>query len=148
MTRSLFEPATRQDVLRRMRSIDPARAPLWGKMSAGKMLAHVNAALAMALGELETRPKRSPLANPLGRLLFIYLLPWPRGAPTAPELLAQDASGWDDDLPRFAALLERFAARAQGGSWPRHPAFGQMNAKQWGDLEFRHVDHHLRQFGV
>jgi hypothetical protein len=148
MARSLFEAAARADVTRRMRSIDPTRAPLWGKMNAGRMLSHVNAALAMAVGDLATQPKKSPIANPLGRWLLIYVLPWPKGTPTAPELLNTEVGSWSEDLDRFQTLLERFGGMQRETSWPRHPAFGQMSARQWGNLEYRHVDHHLRQFGA
>jgi uncharacterized protein DUF1569 len=146
--RSLFDRTEREELRRRMESIRPDARPLWGKMSAGKMLAHVNAGLAMATGELPTRPKRSPLANPLGRWLIIYKLKWPQGSPTAPELLDVSPGEWEADLARFRELLEANGARDPAGEWPRHPAFGRMTGREWGDLGWKHIDHHLRQFGV
>lgn len=146
MAMTLFERATREGLLRRMETVASDRRPLWGKMNAGQMLAHVNAALAMATGELKTAPKKSPLANPLGRWLVIYVMKWPQGTPTAPELLAVEPAEWAADLERFRELLE--AAGTHAGEWPRHPAFGRMTGKQWGDLGYKHLDHHLRQFGA
>lgn len=146
---SVFDRAVREELVRRMESVDPRRGPLWGKMNAGQMLAHANASLAMATGELPTRPKFSPLANPLGRWLIVYgLKKWPQGAPTAPELLPAAPTEWAADLARFRDLLEQVGAKSPAGDWPRHPAFGKMSGKDWGVLGFRHLDHHLRQFGV
>jgi hypothetical protein len=146
--KTLFDSGARAELLRRMESIPPDRRPLWGKMSTGQMLAHVNASLAMATGELPTEPKKSPLANPLMRWLVIYVMPWPKGTPTAPELLATPPGEWAADLVQFRAQLERAGARSPGGDWPRHPVFGQMKGKHWGVLVHKHLDHHLRQFGA
>jgi hypothetical protein len=146
--RTLFDSGARAELVRRMESIKPERRPLWGKMSSGQMLAHVNASLAMATGELQTQPKKTPLANPLMRWLVIYVMPWPKGTPTAPELLATPPGEWAAELARFRDLIERAGTRSADGEWPRHPAFGQMKGKHWGALGYKHLDHHLRQFAA
>ena len=146
--KSLFDQREREELRRRMESIRPDAPPLWGKMNAGQMLAHVNASLAMALGDLPTKPKRTPIANPLARWLLIYKLKWPPGTPTAPELLGTAPGEWAADLARFGELLERNGSQDPAGEWPRHPAFGRLTGRQWGDLGWKHLDHHLRQFGV
>ena len=146
--KTVFDRESREELARRMESIDPARGPLWGKMSSGQMLAHVNSALMMATGELPTQPKKSPFANPLARWLVIYKLKWPQGTPTAPELLATPPGEWAADLARFRDLLEQAGGRSPDGPWPRHPVFGMMAGKHWGVLGYKHVDHHLRQFGA
>lgn len=147
-TKTAFDPSARAELVRRMEQVRPDKPPLWGKMNAGQMLAHLNASLAMGLGELKVARKRTPIANPLGRWLLIYVLKWPAGTPTAPELLATPPAEWSADLARFRDLLERVGSRPQSGEWPRHPAFGVMTGKQWGALTYKHLDHHLRQFGV
>lgn len=146
---TVFDRAVREELVRRMESVDPRRGPLWGKMNAGQMLAHLNASLAMATGELSTKPRFSPLANPLGRWLIIYgLRTWPQGAPTAPELLATPPAEWPSELTRFRDLLEQVGTKSPDGEWPRHPGFGRCSGRDWGVLGYRHLDHHLRQFGV
>ena len=147
--KSIFDPAVRGELRTRMGRVRPDTKPQWGKMNAPQMLAHVSAALEMGLGELAVKPKRSPLANPLGRWLVIYgMKKWPQGTPTAPELIAAPSGDWDAALARFTDLLERSGSRSPAGAWPRHPVFGAMTGKHWGDLGYRHLDHHLRQFGV
>jgi hypothetical protein len=146
--KSVFDPAVREELRTRMARVRPDSPALWGKLNASRMLAHVNAELAMGLGELAVKPKRSPLANPLGRWLVIYGMKWPQGAPSAPELFPEPSPAWEAGLARFGELLERMAARPPEGEWPRHPALGAMRGRHWGDLGYRHADHHLRQFGV
>ena len=147
--KSLFDREAREELVRRMESIDPTRGPLWGKMNAGQMLAHINASLRMATGELATKPKRTPLKNPLGRWLVIYgMKTWPHSTPTAPELLSTPPGEWEAELVRFRELLEQAGTRSPAGEWPLHPAFGKLTGTQWGHLTYKHVEHHLRQFGV
>ena len=147
-TRSVFDPAARAELVRRMETVTPERRPRWGKMKAEQMLAHVNAGMEMATGDRPTKPKFSPFAHPLGRWLAIYKMPWPKGAPTAPELLVPPSGSWDEQLSRFRELLEQVGALSGRTEWPRHPAFGRLTTKQWGDLSYRHTDHHLQQFGA
>jgi len=147
-SKTVFDAAARAELVRRMEGIDPAKGPLWGKMSSGQMLAHLNSSLAMATGELAVKPKKTPLTFPPLRWLVIYVLKWPQGTPTAPELLATPPGEWTADLARFRGLLERVGMKSPDGTWPRHPAFGQMKGKHWGALVHKHVDHHLRQFGA
>jgi hypothetical protein len=113
------------------------------------MLAHLVDALKMTLGELAV-PDRGPvlLRLPPLRHAIIYWLPFPKGAPTSPVLLARAATDWDGELRDLNELLARFAARRPDDAWPEHPAFGALDGRDWGTLVFRHMDHHLRQFGV
>ena len=77
------------------------------------------------------------------------MFPFPKGAPTAPELLARcDNADLQTELAAFRELAARVAAKPAGDRWPDHPAFGALTHKDWGVLAYRHTDHHLRQFGL
>lgn len=117
-------------------------------MTAGQMLVHTAGQLRIGLGELEVQPRRLPMRYPPLRQLIVYLLPFPRGVPTAPELKDPEAGEWEADRAALLAAVERFAARAEEKEWPEHPAFGALSRRAWGVLAYRHLDHHLRQFGA
>jgi hypothetical protein len=147
---TLWDPAARQTLAGRAARLGADTTPLWGKFTAPKMMAHLVQALRMATGELPTEPRQGPPAMRMFPLkqLIIYVLPIPKGVPTAPELLSRVPQSWNGEVDEFRAVLDRFAAKPKDGPWPDHPAFGAMHAKSWGVLAWRHVDHHLRQFGV
>ena len=145
---TLFDPDARERILARVDRLTPERKPLWGKMDAPRMIVHLTAQLHTGLGELKCAPKKTPLNNWLMRRLIVYWLPWPKGSPTAPEFLAQPSATWDQDLATLRSAIARFGARGEGGEWPQHPAFGPLSGRMWGVLAWRHLDHHLRQFGV
>jgi len=146
---SLWEEAPRRELLDRLARLGAEARPGWGRMNAPQMITHVNDQFRMALGDLPTVPKRTPFRYPVVNSLVAYVLPWPKGAPTAPELLMRiDQSTWSTEVATFRDLLQRFAALPPETAWPVHPAFGKLSRKAWGKLGYRHTDHHFRQFGV
>ena len=148
MGKSIFQAASRKELQQRLVQLAPERVPLWGRMNAPKMVAHLSDALKMALGELPVAPRKGPLRLPVLKQLVIFVLPWPKGAPTAPELLARAPTAWTGEVVTLSALIERFATRQAVETWPPHPAFGSMTGRAWGALVYRHCDHHFRQFGI
>jgi hypothetical protein len=147
--RTVFKLDDRLTLARRIDLLAADATPKWGRMDCPQMLAHLSESVRQALGELPVRG-RGPTAlrlRPVAHAM-IYWLPWPKGAPTAPELLARRATDCKAECAELKHLLERVAAMEGAREWPEHPAFGRLNSRDWGALVHRHVDHHLRQFGA
>ena len=145
---TVWDPAVRAALVRRAQNLTPAHTARWGKFSAAGMMAHLNDATLMALGELAVDGKApSVLRLAPVRYLLIHVLPMPRSAPTAPALLVRSSSAdLTQEQQAFAVLLEKLSAASTLA--PSHPAFGPMTRRDWGALGHKHTDHHLRQFGV
>ena len=146
--RSMFEPAARAYLEARLTRLTPDRSPAWGRMNAPEMVCHVSDAFRMALGDLAVRPRKLPLRYPVIKQLIIYLVPFPRGAPTAPELRSRVPAEWGGEVGTLRTLVNRFAERSTDDAWPAHPAFGRFSGRAWGVLAYKHADHHFRQFGI
>ena len=85
----------------------------------------------MATGDLPGRSAGGPLAFwPINSLVMFYL-PWPKSAPTAPELIARSTTDWTAGVEELRSTLERFASRDRSGAWPAHPAFGEIGGEGW-----------------
>jgi hypothetical protein len=146
---TLWDDRSREALMSRFENLTSEARPLWGKFTAARMLAHVNDALRMSNGDLATASKNLPLRFPVIKQLVVYALPWPKGVPTAPELLARgEAAVWEEERSAFSSVLRRFCDRDRKAPFPRHPAFGRLSRRAWGVLQYRHVDHHFRQFGA
>lgn len=147
---TLFDASTRARVHDRIGSLEATRPGRWGKMNVSQMVCHCADQLRVALGDVPSKPTLVPiLQSRLVRQVLIYWLPWPKGKiPTAPEMQATQPVGWEDDLEILQGLVDRFAERRPHGDWPTHPAFGPLPGKEWGVLSYKHLDHHLRQFGA
>ncbi len=137
-------------ILQRIGSVTSASVPRWGQMDARAMLTHLRDSARMALGELPVacKGKRAFQVFPIKHLI-LYVAPFPKGAPTAPELLVPDeAASVDAIRSDLVSLLERIGAGPREGDGPVHPLFGRLSYREWGVATYKHTDHHLRQFGV
>jgi hypothetical protein len=143
----LHDPATRDAIRVRIRMLPAGARPRWGKMSVDQMLWHCNQVLRTSLGEIRVVPRRPPL--PVSVLKFVlFHMPWPHGAPTAPEYQADTPHDFEAERRESLELIDRFAARElDHGEWGR-AVFGRISGWEWSRLQARHLDHHLRQFGV
>lgn len=148
MKKTLWDEAARRDLKDRLGNLQANSQARWGKFNAPQMLIHVVSAMRMANGEIETASRNLPIRYTPIKQLVVYWLPFPKGAPTAPELLNREPGDWAEGLSNLRAQIDSFAARDPKAPWPIHPAFGKMSPKAWGVLGYRHIDHHLKQFGV
>ena len=149
--KNLFEPATAKEVRERIGRLGPNSARQWGKMTAPQAMAHCSTAMEWAVGDI--LPPRMFLGRIIGPLAKSQVLkdekPLARNAPTAKALVVKEDRDLGKECARLSALVERFAA---GGpqSCTRHPHtfFGPLTPEEWAALMYKHIDHHLRQFGV
>jgi hypothetical protein len=147
--KSIWNESDRNEIVARIERVADESKPQWGKFTPDRMLSHISQSLRMATGELATKPKRLPIRYFPLKQLIIYLLPFPKGTPTAPELLAGPEAPVATLKPELKRQLTHFATLpGSSHSWPEHPAFGHLTEQAWGVLVYRHLDHHLRQFGV
>ncbi|HYI09108.1 MAG TPA: DUF1569 domain-containing protein [Thermoanaerobaculia bacterium] len=146
--KTVFDDRVRNELLSRVERLTNTARPMWGKMNAEQMTAHLTESLRMATGEITPKSKNLPMRFAPLRQLVVYWLPWPKGAPTAPELLPADCGTVERNKAEIARLLGEVGGRGSQKQWPQHPAFGNLGRRGWGALIWRHCDHHLRQFGV
>jgi hypothetical protein len=149
MATTMWDPAVRASFLGRLQKLSPDTTARWGKFNASGMVAHLNDSYRMNIGELHVKPKNVPLKYTPIKQLVIYVLPFPKGAPTAPELIARcDGAVLADEKAAFEEMMAKLAAVKPGTTLPPHPAFGDLTYRTYGVLLFRHTDHHFKQFGV
>ena len=149
---NLFETARVEEVKRRLLQLQPESRRLWGTMSVARMLAHCSVSLEMAMGRV--RPRRMPIGRVIGRVLKPIVLrdeePMRRNASTAKELLvAADDKDFEKEKARLGELIDCFVAAGPAGCTAHpHCFFGRLAPEEWAALMYKHLDHHLRQFGV
>lgn len=145
---SLWDDGAADMLAARVRRLTSGQKPRWGRLSCPQAVAHMTDACRLYLGELPCEPKMSPIRYTPFKQLIVYVLPFPKNVPTAPELLARRPGHCQTEVDDLCQVLARVAAERQRAEWPDHPAFGKLSPRAWGILAWRHTDHHLRQFGV
>jgi hypothetical protein len=144
----IWEAGRQDELLRRLDALRPDTRAKWGQFTPARMLAHCTAGLRAGLGEIPVQPKATPFRNWPMRKLVIYALPWPKSAPTAPELIPEGDPDFAQALAELKSALGRFADAGPNAKFANHAAFGTLSGKDWGALTYRHLDHHWRQFGL
>jgi hypothetical protein len=146
---SILNDDDRAEITNRMRSLSASSTRQWGSMDVVAMLQHLRLSARMTLGELPVASanKRIFQMFPMKHLI-LYVLPFPKGAPTAAELKPSDAASFEEERAALLELLERIGTGPQDGSGPAHPLFGPLTWREWGVVNYKHADHHLRQFGA
>ena len=146
--KSVWNDAAYRELRGRLDRLVPTASAQWGKFTAPQMVCHLTDSLKMASGELPVPSKNLPIRFTPIKQLIIYWAPFPKGAPTAPKLLERKPAAWEGEVESLRRELDALVKRGPAGPFVPHPAFGKLTSKAWGVLVYRHMDHHLRQFGV
>jgi Protein of unknown function (DUF1569) len=146
---TILNEGDRASINNRIRSLSASSTRRWGSMELVGMLRHLQLSARMTLGEMEvpSANKRAFHVFPLKHLL-LYVLPFPKGAPTAPKLKPDAAESLEEERATLLELLDRIGTGPREGMGPEHPLFGPLTWREWGVVTYKHADHHLRQFGA
>lgn len=144
----LYDNDVYAECLRRIEALTPDAEPKWGTMSVGQMLAHCAEIQEVANGKaLEGTPWLAKLLSGFIRRMVVSDRPYPRSARTHPQYLQVSEKDFAAEKERLLAALEAFHA-AERGPPTRHALFGEMSHDERGWSSYKHLDHHLTQFGV
>jgi hypothetical protein len=149
MNQSLFQAEDTAEVVRRIQALKPDSKAQWGKMDVAQMLAHCQVPLEIATGQRTM--KRGLIGLLFGRMAKKKLAgpePFKRGLPTAPEFVVRDQRDFAAEREKLLALVQSFQRRGPEALAREHPFFGPMTTTEWDRLQWKHLDHHLRQFGA
>jgi hypothetical protein len=149
--KNLFEPATAEEMKTRVLGVKSDAQRLWGTMTAAQAVAHLAGGLEMALGEM--RPPRKFAGRMMGWIIKPLALgndqPMRRNSPTVDAMVITDDRDLAKERARLLALIDRFVAGGPAGVTTHpHSFFGPMKPNEWAVLMYKHLDHHLRQFGA
>lgn len=148
---NLYEASRAQEVRERLLRLRPDSHRQWGKMEVAQMMAHCSIALEMATGRIQ--PPRMLIGRLIGWAIKPLVLregePMRRNAPTAKALLTASNCVFATEQRRLRELVDSFTAAGPAGCTTHpHFIFGRLTPNQWATLMYKHLDHHLRQFGV
>ena len=149
MKKNLFNENNIQELKNRINSLDNYTIPKWGKMNAPQMLAHCSEVLKNALGK--TQQKRmliGYLASPFIRHRFYDSEPYKKkGGPSTFKI--EEEKDFDKEKQNLIKQIEQFhTIEREKLKNSVHPFLGKFTPEQWAIGQYKHLDHHLRQFGV
>jgi len=145
--KTVFDTAVREELIRRITSINENSKPQWGQMTVGQMLKHCSMWDEMA--QEKTLFKQSLLGKLVGKFALKDMMkdePVKKNLPTVPAFKMTAHYDIDGEKQHWIKLLNEYPAMSNEGFL--HPFFGHLTKEQTGRLVYKHADHHLRQFNA
>ena len=148
--KNLFQPEAVDELVSRIDKLQPASPRQWGKMDVAQMMAHCSVALDMASGRLN-RPRIfiGRLIGPFVKPIYTNEKPFSKNNPTDEKLVIANQRDFTREQDQLKLKVRQFhqGGEAQCSQHP-HPFFGALTPQQWSRGMYKHLDHHLRQFGA
>jgi hypothetical protein len=148
--KNLFDKDTHSEIMQRINLLTVESQRKWGKMNVSQMLAHCKEAFKVPLSD--KKMPRMFIGMLLGWAVKSKLYnesPWKQNLPTAPNFIIKDERDFEKEKQELSTLINRFYNEGPEnvGRFP-HPMFGTFTKEQWGQAMYKHLDHHLIQFGA
>jgi hypothetical protein len=145
---SIFNKSENEAIIARINSLTTESKALWGKMTVDQMCKHCTSAINVAFDKQDV--KVNFLMRFLGKILKnkVFNSEFKRNSPTAKEFVFTNHYDLEIAKKEFIESFSQFAQGPQTIKVMNHPFWGKMTYEDWDKLMWRHVDHHLKQFGV
>jgi hypothetical protein len=149
--KTLFNTTDNAAIIARINLLNPESKALWGKMDVAQMIAHCEVPIRAAFGEITL--SKTFIGILFGRYFKKKLVtqnnPFSKNLPTDKHFLIHDTRIFDAEKTKLIKQISRFLETGQSGITKNpHPFFGKLTPDEWAALQWKHLDHHLRQFGV
>lgn len=149
--KSLFNFEGYDDIQNRLDKLNEESQPQWGTMNVSQMLRHCQWPLEVAMGKKELNANVGFIKKLVFKLFKSSMYNdklWKPGIPTATEYVVKRNHDFNGEKSKLETLIKEFKTLEHKTDWVDHVFFGKLTPEQWGKSQYKHLDHHLRQFGV
>lgn len=146
--KSLFDEQTYYEVKTRIENLQGNTERQWGKMSVSQMLHHCQGPFNIMLEKKDYGLKPNWLINLFFKKSMYNDKLWRKNLPTAKFLKETEERDFTLEKKNLEVLIDELYSKRERAEWNPHPSFGYFTKQQWGQMQYKHLDHHLRQFGV
>ncbi len=140
------------DILQRLDSLDPNKKPLWGEMSAQRMVEHLTDTIKIASGKtklslvipedkIEKMQAFLDSDKPMAKNVEVGFAP--KDSPLRHEEIELAI---DEFLLEWIDFEDHYVINEN--QTEVHPYYGPLNYMQWRKLHAKHLNHHFEQFGI
>ena len=148
---NIYSAPVSEQFIARIEKIAPNTQNLWGKMNASQMMAHCNVSYDMAFDENYKKSNaflRFILKN-LAKKGLVNDAPLSKNSSTATEMVIKTAKDFNVEKGKLIANVQNLVNKGETFFHLKdHPGFGVMTKDEWNNFYYKHLDHHLTQFGV
>jgi len=148
---NIFNKNISEQVIQRINLLSPSSQPKWGKMSVSQMLAHCNVTYEMAFENKHQKPNFL-----LGLILKAFVkktvvseTPYKKSSQTAPAFIINDNRNFETEKTRLISYINKAVEIGENHFNNKESlSFGKLSKEEWNNMFYKHLDHHLSQFGA
>ncbi|UII24342.1 DUF1569 domain-containing protein [Fulvivirga ligni] len=148
---NIFSKEVSENVIHRINQLTPSSQPKWGKMSVSEMLAHCNAVYEMVYEDKHPKPNffMGFILKSFVKKIVTNETPYKKNSQTAPALKITDTREFETEKTRIINYITRTQELgAHNFDNKESHSFGPLIVNEWNNMFYKHLDHHLTQFGV
>ena len=145
---NIFDKPAFDSIKNRLDQLTADSQSQWGKMNVGQMVHHCQAPLNIILKKKDYNLKPNWLVNLFFKKALYNDTPYRKGLPTAKAFIETEDRDFQKEKQKLNSLLDELWTHREKEDWGPHPSFGKLNKQQWGQMQYKHLDHHLKQFGA
>lgn len=149
--KNIFDSAVSSEIIGRINKLTPATQHLWGKMNVAQMLAHCNVTYEMVYEDKHPKPNAFMkfILKAMVKKLVVGDKPYKHNSRTGPQFLISDERDFEKEKSRLIGFINK--TQQLGASHfdgKESHSFGNLTSGEWNNMFYKHLDHHLSQFGV
>lgn len=149
--KNIFNKEVTNELINRIEKLTPTSQPDWGKMGVAQMLAHCCVAYEMVYTSKHPRPNSvvRMLLKAFVKKAVVNETPFARNGRTAPQFIITDEREFTTEKKRLIAFIIK--TQQLGGAYfdgKESHSFGRLTKQEWNNSFYKHLEHHLTQFGV
>lgn len=148
---NIFTETVANQVISRIDNLKPDTANLWGKMDVAQMLAHCNVTYEMAYEDIHPKPNffMKFILKMLVKNNVVNEAPYKKDGQTAPAFLIKTEKDFEKEKNRLIGYIQKTQKLGDMHFDNREShSFGNLSVTEWNNMFYKHLDHHLSQFGV
>ena len=148
---NIFSKEVSDQVIARIQKLDVNTKAHWGKMSVSQMLAHCNVSYEMIYQNKHTKPNffMGIILKTLIRKIVTGSKPYKQNSQTAPAFIIKDNKDFEIEKKRLINYINKTQQQGENSFDNKvSHSFGKLSKNEWNTMFYKHLDHHLSQFGV
>lgn len=146
--KSIFKEDTFQEINKRLNQLEENTPRQWGKMTVAQMLHHCQAPFNVQMQKKDYGLKPNWLVKTFFKKSMYNDKLWSKGLPTPSAFKEKENCDFNNEKKVLQQLIDELYQQKNKQQWDNHPVFGYFTNEQWGKMQYKHLDHHLRQFGL
>lgn len=149
--KNIFTEEVNQRIKDRISKLTPNISPLWGSMNVAQMLAHCCVTYELIYENKHPKPGafRKFLLKAFVKKMVVNEVPYTKNGRTAEEFIISDHRDFEKEQKRLLDFIQKtYELGADYFDGKESHAFGNLNKTEWNNMFYKHLDHHLSQFGV